>query len=35
MKQTGYASMPKYAVTKAVKVLLETINNNSESQLVW
>ena len=27
-KQTGNASM-------AVKVLLETTNNNSESQLVW
>ena len=27
--------MPKYAVTKAMKVLLETTNNNSESQLVW
>ena len=27
--------MPKYAVTKAMKVLHETTNNNSESQLVW
>ena len=27
--------MPKYAVTKAMKVLRETTNNNSESQLVW
>ena len=27
--------MPKYVVTKAMKVLLETTNNNSESQLVW
>ena len=34
-KQTGYASIPKYAVTKAMEVLLETTNNNSESQLVW
>ena len=24
-------TMPKYALTKAVKVLLETINNSSES----
>ena len=34
-KQTGNASMLKYVVTMAVKVLLETTNNNSESQLVW
>ena len=33
-KQTGYAYMPKYVVTQATKVLLETTNNNSESQLV-
>ena len=30
-----YASLPKYFVTKAMNVLLETTNNNSESQLVW
>ena len=34
-KLTGYASMPKYVVTKAMKVLLETTNNNIELQLVW
>ena len=33
-KQTGYASMPYYVVTKAMKVLLEATNNNSQSQLV-
>ena len=34
-KKIDYASMPKYVVSKAMKVMLETTNNNSEPQLVW